>query len=267
MRTRTVLFLIVSALALATCLTACRGRNHQPPEEITLQDAQRRTTERLGWVLDDLDADAQQRTALTALAEALVAEGYPLRDLRKPTREAMVRELLSGNPDAKVVHGTVDGVAGPLKAFARSATTSALKAHGILNAEQREELAEEWQDRADDRRSIRDREWILDAGLERGLNRIDATEAQFKLAFQLKDSLLTDVEGLEKMRDEATAVFIAQMRSTKPDATKVQATVDRGAVALERFAHKAADAAVELSQTLTKDQRVAILAAMEERRR
>ena len=263
-RTRHIAALIVLALSLMT-VSACRHRHHNH-EEISLQDAQRRASDRVAWVLDDLDATDQQEARITTLVRELVAEGYPLRELRKPAREALLRELLSGKPEPGAVHGTVDGVAAPLTAFAHKAATTALTAHGVLDAKQREESAEEWEERAADRRSIRDREWMLDAGLERGLNRIDASEAQFKLVFSLKDELLKDVEGLEAVRDAASGALIAQLRSDTPDARLIHATVDKAAGALTAFAHKAADAAVTVSRTLSEEQRRVILAELKDRK-
>ena len=102
--------------------------------------------------------------------------------------------------------------------------------------------------------------WKVDDALDE----LDATDAQRAKAHALKDRLFE--EGM-KMRDEkeqVRAALMEQWKSDRPDAAAVHREVDRIADEFRAFAHQAADAALELHQTLTPEQRAELLQRAEQ---
>jgi periplasmic protein CpxP/Spy len=60
-------------------------------------------------------------------------------------------------------------------------------------------------------------------------------------------------------KEEVRAALVEQWRSERPDPAAVHALVDQMVEEFRGFAHQAADAAMELHQTLTPEQRAELL--------
>lgn len=263
MRARRILISIIAVAALSTLMVGCRGRHHGG-EELDATTIERRAVERTNWVLDDLDATDAQREQVLAEVKALVPDVVEIQKQRKPTREALVGELLeSKKPDAEKVHGKVDEISGNLVKFGHEVADRALVIHGILTPEQRAALVDELPEPEEGFKGG----WMLDAAVDRGLDELDASDAQAELVLDHKERLVAEVPGLQRARSSARRVFVAQLRSDKPDGKKVHATIDRTAAVFTAFGHKVADAALEIAPTLTDAQRKAIRTRMAEHRR
>lgn len=97
------------------------------------------------------------------------------------------------------------------------------------------------------------------------LDELDATEVQRAKAHELKDELLTEGLTLKAGHDDMKEEFRVQWASDAPDADRLHALVDARLADVTAFAHKAVDAALELHQVLTPDQRAELLEIHDQR--
>jgi Spy/CpxP family protein refolding chaperone len=99
---------------------------------------------------------------------------------------------------------------------------------------------------------------VVTAHLDDALDNLDATGAQRAKVHSLKDKLLQDGLALRGGQREARRELVAQWDADRPDAAKVHAVIDARIEALRAFAHEAADAALDLHETLTPEQRAKV---------
>lgn len=92
--------------------------------------------------LDDLDASDSQRKQIHALAKDLHGELKSLHGERDDMREQFLSFWESESPDPQAVHAAIDARVEKLRALAHKAADAGLKAHGVLDAKQRAEVAE-----------------------------------------------------------------------------------------------------------------------------
>jgi Spy/CpxP family protein refolding chaperone len=87
------------------------------------------------------------------------------------------------------------------------------------------------------------------------LDDLDATPAQRERIQAIVSGLVADGQKLREAHRGGHAELLAQWKSETPDAAKLHALVDARSAELTAFAHRAADAAVEIHATLTPEQR------------
>jgi Spy/CpxP family protein refolding chaperone len=103
----------------------------------------------------------------------------------------------------------------------------------------------------------------VDARLEDALKSLDATPAQ-RVAIQgLKDKLLADGLQLREGQAAAHQALLAEWKATSPDRNRVHAILDERAAAMTAMAHEAADAALQLHDLLTPEQRAKVEGRLE----
>jgi Spy/CpxP family protein refolding chaperone len=88
---------IGAALAAALTLGACRHggwHDHESQFEQDPEQAAKRINKLVAWVLDDVDASAEQKQQVAAIAQAAVKDLLPLRDQHRALRTRAV-ELLT----------------------------------------------------------------------------------------------------------------------------------------------------------------------------
>ncbi len=255
--------MVLMLAAVASAAVACgRGHHHRHHGDMSPEAMERRALDRVGWVLDDIDATDKQRQAIEGQVKTMLPKAMDMRATMEPRREALVQELLSGKPNAQKVRGMVDEASVDMTAFAHQMLDEALVAHAVLNKAQRAELAERFE--------MPQREWeggwMVNAAVGRVLDKFDASDAQSELVLSHVDQLETEIPGLMKVRHEARAEFVAQLRSDKPDAQRLHQLIDQTAATYTEAAHKVAGAAVEIGATLTTEQRSMIQEKIAERR-
>jgi protein CpxP len=104
--------------------------------------------------------------------------------------------------------------------------------------------------------------WRVDDALDE----IDANDTQRQKVHAMKDRLFDEGMKLRDTKQDVRDGLVEQWKSEKPDATAVHALVDQMIEDVRAFAHKAADAAIELHGTLNPEQRAEILQRAEQHR-
>lgn len=97
------------------------------------------------------------------------------------------------------------------------------------------------------------------------LNDLEASTVQREQITIIKDRLFAVGEGYAKSRPETRKAFLAQWNTATPDKAEVHRLVDERIDEIRAIAHQAADAALEVHQTLEPKQRAAITEMITER--
>jgi Spy/CpxP family protein refolding chaperone len=101
-------------------------------------------------------------------------------------------------------------------------------------------------------------EKLATAHIDDALDDLDATDAQRKSVQAVKSRLLSEGMALSVENRKAGKEIVAQWDASSPDAARIHALIDERAEAMRAFAHKAADAAIEVRGTLTPEQRATV---------
>jgi Spy/CpxP family protein refolding chaperone len=96
---------------------------------------------------------------------------------------------------------------------------------------------------------------IAHAHVDDFLDDVDATGEQRGKIATLTDRVLGEGLPLIGEHQQAKKVLLDQWRSEKPDAAKVHSVIDERVDGIRRVLHTVADAAIELHQLLTPEQR------------
>lgn len=119
------------------------GRGHcdrgGTPEERS-QRAYGFLTSRTDNALEELGATEAQGKQVHALKDELFRDGKALVKEHRESRKAFLAEWEAAQPDSTKVHRMVDERIDSLRAFTHKLADAALKLHGILTPEQRQEL-------------------------------------------------------------------------------------------------------------------------------
>lgn len=94
--------------------------------------------------------------------------------------------------------------------------------------------------------------------LEDLLDDVHATDAQRQQITAIKDKLVADGKALHGGQADARQQLLAQWQADQPDAAKVHALVQARADGMKRFADEVADAALQVHQLLTPEQRAVV---------
>jgi len=87
------------------------------------------------------------------------------------------------------------------------------------------------------------------------LDDLDASPAQRTQINAVKDRMLAAAMSHHETRDATREALLGEWKAEKPDAAKLHALVDQRSAEMTALAHQAVDAAVEVHDTLTPDQR------------
>jgi len=95
------------------------------------------------------------------------------------------------------------------------------------------------------------------------LDDLDATPAQRTQINAVKERMLATALSHRETRQETHAALVAEWKVEKPDAAKLHALVDQRAAEMTAVAHQAVDAAVEVHDALTPEQRAKVTRKLE----
>jgi periplasmic protein CpxP/Spy len=87
------------------------------------------------------------------------------------------------------------------------------------------------------------------------LDDLDATPAQRTQILAVKDRMVAEVQAHQATRQATHDAFLAEWNAATPDRAKLHALIDQRAAELTASAHLAVDAAIEVHDDLTPDQR------------
>ncbi len=103
--------------------------------------------------------------------------------------------------------------------------------------------------------------------IDRMLDQIKATDAQRAQINQIKDQMFQEVTAMRQARADLKKELMAQWESPQVDASKVHAMVDQRVEAFRAMAQKAADAAIQVHDVLTPEQRAQVQKELSEHHR
>jgi periplasmic protein CpxP/Spy len=255
--------LMVCAVALAAGSAFAGGERHRDPEARAAHMREKMKA-RLDDVLDDIDADDKQSEAIHKIAASLEPQLRASHKLRREARDVIRAELLKDKPDLQRVHDTVNTSSEQMTATAHSVAGAALQAHAVLTTDQRKQLADRF---AQPRHKWDGDTSRIDRGLEWGLKRLDASDAQRALANKHKVELIAAGEKAYAQSLAARAAFVAELVKDKPDVARITTVIDDMSVTLTGVAHQAVESAGELWATATPEQRELIRQKAQRRHR
>lgn len=91
-------------------------------------------------------------------------------------------------------------------------------------------------------------------GVDRALDRLNATAAQRETANARLEVLLADAKPVLQSGQKTREVVVEQLAAPQPDAQKIHAAIDAQADAMKALAHKTADAVLQFRSELTAEQ-------------
>jgi Spy/CpxP family protein refolding chaperone len=95
------------------------------------------------------------------------------------------------------------------------------------------------------------------------LDDLDATPAQRTQVNAVKDRMLAAALASREARQQTHDAFLTEWKADRPDAARLHALVDQRAAEMTALAHQAVDAAVEVHDALTPDQRAKVTRKIE----
>jgi len=103
--------------------------------------------------------------------------------------------------------------------------------------------------------------------LDDALDDLAATPAQRTAIQGIKDTLLAQAQTLRAQHQADHALLLAEWNADHPDRAKIQALIDARANELTALAHQAADAAIQVHDILTPEQRAKVAKKLERHHR
>lgn len=139
---RTVAIASLGVFILAGIGAGCSRSFHRPPDP---EKMQKYVMWKLNDRLDDLDATDQQRKAIVAAANKVMADALKMKAAHKNESQKyeILDELERGDADAEKYHRIMDEKFDQLKGFAHRTLDTLLQAFMELDQNQRKELLEE----------------------------------------------------------------------------------------------------------------------------
>jgi Spy/CpxP family protein refolding chaperone len=130
---------------LAISLAAC-GHRHRC-SRMNPEKVDKMVSFHLDDALDDLDATKEQRITMHAVKDRVLIEARLLREKMQQSRQGVIDELKSDNPDSERLHKELDQQIELVREFAHKGLDELLLVHKTLTPEQRAEIEERIQDR------------------------------------------------------------------------------------------------------------------------
>ena len=113
----------------------------------SLEKMQKRILFMADDVLDDIDADDQQREEIDDIIQKTIAKLAPQMRAHAATRQAVLAELKKESPDRAQIEATLQAAAEKREATHAQMIDAVLEIHAVLNAEQRAALIERFKAR------------------------------------------------------------------------------------------------------------------------
>ena len=152
-RTASVTALVaVFAVGASACGGGMHSRHNMDPDR-----AKKMVSWKIDDHLDDIDATDSQRTALNKIAHTVVDDAFATHDDDGTTKRGLLAEWRKDDPDIDAMDKLIEERAAEYVAFAKNTARRSLEVHGVLDADQREKLATEMEERMDERKDTKRR--------------------------------------------------------------------------------------------------------------
>ncbi len=115
------------------------GRHHGP---VSLESMQERAKDKIAWFSGKVDANAGQQKELEAIADALVADLFPMVEQHRAQRRALITELTRPEFDRVAVDAIRRDMIASLDSGSASLVDALAQASEVLTPEQRQQLSE-----------------------------------------------------------------------------------------------------------------------------
>ena len=139
--------LFALALVFATSAIARPFMGERSPEKM-----QKHLSYMVNDVLDDLDASDNQRSEVNTIVNDAFTDLAPMMKNKKQTKEAVLAELKKENPDRRAIDSILGGAESDMKVAKERVVDAVLDIHTVLDAKQRAQLAEKFEERRGHRR-------------------------------------------------------------------------------------------------------------------
>ena len=137
--------LAVCVVGVSSVLAGCRHRHRHDPEKV-----KKMATWFVEDALDDLDATDEQRQAIHASKDRILAEGLALKAEGKKAQMEVYVEWQKAEPDVERVHALIDERIDAFRVVAHKAADEVLATHALLTPEQRAEVSERIREHMED---------------------------------------------------------------------------------------------------------------------
>lgn len=257
--------LSLAKIALALSLTVAAGCGFgKTPQE--------RALARADSLLDDVDATEAQRATVRAAVADLTETFGETRLARGTAKDALLAQLEAKQADGAVVNAQAAKVTASFAKSAHAFVDTSAVIHATLTPAQRQILT----DKIKPGKAMKAAFFVAGrmgygpptdategreraaARLEKGLDAIDASDAQKEALRPLAAGLVDDALPLLDERDVIVGAFTGAWKSERPDVASLHALVDTEVAQLNEVATSAADAFVQAHAILTPEQRAGL---------
>lgn len=140
---------IVTALSVTACHHGGPGSHwrHGAHAQMTPEEASKRVDKAVNWVLDDVDATAQQKSQVSAIAKDALRDLMPLRDQHRAAREKAIGLLTQDNIDRQAMEVLRVGEMQLAEQASLRVTQAIADIAESITPEQRRKLAEQFRKR------------------------------------------------------------------------------------------------------------------------
>lgn len=237
-------------LLAATLNVACDGK--QCSEKPDYAEYDEEVVDALDDMLDDADAYDAQRERVFAINKSLDKDRAPFRVEREKIRASMVDALVAVTPDPPAFHALLDDMKAVFMKYVWVAIDAGIKAHRWFTNEQRRAMTKDWEEPPDPYEIP----WTTKRAIDVAMLEIKATDAQKELVKGWRDKMEKDTDTLLKNQHAVRMKLIKQWHQTKIDPAAVHKDIAEGAGQISTFMHEFVDAAMEVTQALTPQQRL-----------
>ncbi len=127
-------------------LTGFHGGCRQLTPEEKAARIERYSTAMVDDVMDDVSADLKQRAQAQAIRKRVVTAGVPLIAEQEKAKRFFYQQWSTDTPDRERIHRVVDERVDAFRKVLHLATDGLIELHDLLTPEQRQQVAERYQD-------------------------------------------------------------------------------------------------------------------------
>lgn len=238
-----VFFLLLSVLSVG-----CNGEDCT--EKPTVKKHLDASLEMVEDVMDEADAFDRQIKKAKELTVSLNPDREVMLKEHESVRQKMIDELTAEKPNRKKFHWFIDELSLVWMTYTMKTLEVTMDTHTMFTDEQRQALAD-----SVDEPPGKFKPFLLNQGIKFALFKIDATDAQKKMVFSLRDKLVKEVNKLYVRQHKIRQQLLALWRARELDRDKTKVLVRKAGAQITAFTHDFADGLFDVLDTLKSKQR------------